>query len=98
MESCVGEGGEEKEIDEGEVEGDEGEEDDGDKGDADKRTLKAGSSGSLRNGHTHLFILPKMWIVNDFLPTMTVNIFYNLRDCYQILDHILIRLPGKFEK
>ena len=40
MESCVGEGGEEVEIDEGEDEGDEGEEDDGDKGDADEGPLK----------------------------------------------------------
>ena len=40
MESCVGEGGEEVEIDEGEDEGDEGEEDDGDKGDADEVPLK----------------------------------------------------------
>ena len=98
MESCVGEGGEEEEINEGEVEGDDGEEDDKDEGDVDRRTLEARSSGSLRNGHAHLFILPKMWTVNDFLPTMTGNIFKNLRDRYQIPDHILIRLPGKFKK
>ena len=82
MESCVGEGGEEEEIHEGVVEGDEGEEDDGDKGDADERTLEAGSSGSPRNGHARPFILPKMWTINDFLPTMMVNIFKNLRDRY----------------
>ena len=29
---------------------------------------------------------------------MTANIFKNLRDRYQILDHIPIRLPGKFKK
>ena len=66
MESCVGEGGEEEEIDEGEVEGDDGEEDDRDEGDVDKRTLKARSSRSPRNGHARLFILPKMWTVNNF--------------------------------
>ena len=82
MESCIGEGGEEEEIDEGEVDGEEGEVDDGDEGDADKRTLEAGSSGSPRNGHAYPFILPKIWTVNDFLPTMMVNIFNNLRDCY----------------
>ena len=82
MESCVGEGGEEEEIDEGVVEGDKGEEDDGDKGDADERTLEAGSSGSPGNGHARPFILPKMWTINDFLPTMMVNIFKNLRDRY----------------
>ena len=46
VESCVREGGEEEEIDEGEDEGDEGEEDDEDEGDADEKTLEVGSSGS----------------------------------------------------
>ena len=95
MESCVGEGGEE-EIDDGEDEGDE--KDDGDKGDVDKRNLEVGSLGSLGDGHTHPFILLKMWTVNDFLPTMTANIFKNLRDRYQIPDHIPIHLLGKFKK
>ena len=59
VESCVIEGGEEEEINEGEDEGDEGEEDDGVKGDANKRTLEGGSLESLGDGHTHPFILPK---------------------------------------
>ena len=75
-----------------------GEEDDWDEGDADERTLEVGSSGSLGNGHTHPFILPKMWTVNDFLSMMTANIFKNLKNRYQIPDHIPIRLLGKFEK
>ena len=95
MESCVGEGGEE-EIDDGEDEVDE--KDDGDKGDVDKRNLEVGSLGSLGDGHTRPFILLKMWTVNDFLPTMTANIFKNLRDRYQIPDHIPIHLLGKFKK
>ena len=82
VESCVGEGGEEEEMDEGEDEGDEGKEDVGDEGDADERTLKAGSSRSPGDRHARPFILPKMWTVNDFLPMMTVNIFKNLRDRY----------------
>ena len=90
----MGEGSEKKEIDEG----DEGEKSDGDEGDADKRTLEVGSSRSPGDGHTHPFILPKMWTVNDFLPKMTTNFFKNLRDRYQIPDHILIRLLRKFEK
>ena len=98
MENCVGEGGEEEEIDEREVEGDKGEEDDEDEGDTDKRTLEARSSGSPGNGHARSFILLKMWIVNNFLPTMMVNIFKNMRDYYQIPDHIPIRLLEKFEK
>ena len=90
VESCVGEGGEEEEIDEGEDEGDEEEEEEGDaeaedrrdEGGADERTLEAGSLGSLRDGHARPFILPKMWTINDFLLMMTVNIFKNLRDRY----------------
>ena len=97
VESCFGEGGEEEEIDEGEDEGYKGE-DDEDEGDVDERTLEGGSSGSLRDGHTHPFILPKIWTVNDFLPTMTTNIFKNLKDRYQIPDHIPIHLLEKFEK
>ena len=95
-ESCFGEGGEEEEIDEGEDEGYKGE-DDEDEGDVDERTLEGGS-WSPRDGHTHPFILPKIWTVNDFLPTMTANIFKNLRDRYQIPDHIPIHLLEKFEK
>ena len=94
MENCVGEGGEEEEIDEREVEGDKGEEDDEDEGDTDKRTLEARSSGSPGNGHARSFIILKMWTVNNFLSTMMVNIFKNMRDYYQIPIHLL----GKFEK
>ena len=100
MESCDGEEGEEEEVDKDEDEGDEGgeeEEDDEDEGEVDRRTPKGGSSGSPRDGHIHPFILPKIWTVNDFLPTMTINIFKNLRDRYQILDHIPIHLPRKFK-
>ena len=100
VESCVGKGkeGEIVEGDKGKGEGDEEEEDDGDEGDADERTLEVGSSRSPGSGHAHQFILPQMWTVNDFLPKMTVNIFKNLGDRYQIPDHIVIRLLWKFEK
>ena len=92
----VGEG-EEKEVDEGKDESDEeGVEGEGDKGNTNERTTEVGSSGSP--GHTHPFILPSMWAVNDFLPKMMTNIFKNLKDRYQIPDHIPICLPGKFEK
>ena len=101
MESCDVEEGEEEEVDEGVDEGDEGGEkgeDDEDEGEADERTLEGESSRSLENGHTHPFILPKMWTINDFKPKMAANIFKNLRDHYQIPNHIPICLPGKFEK
>ena len=93
--------GDEEEIDEGdvngegEVEGDEGMEGEGDENDMDERTLEVGSSGSPGSGHAHPFILPQMWTVNDFLSKMTTNIFKNLRDRFQIPDHIPIHLPRK---
>ena len=82
MESCDGE---EEEEGEGEDKGDEGGEDgedDGDESEVDGRTFKEGSLGSPEDGHTCPFILPKMWTVNDFKPTMTAKIFKNLRDRY----------------
>jgi len=86
---------------EGEDEGDEGEEegkDDEDEGEIDGRASEEGNSRSPGDGHTCPFILPKIWIVNNFKSKMTANIFKNLRDRYQIPDHIPIRLPRKFEK
>ena len=61
------------------------------------RTPKGGILGSPGDGHTHPFILPNMWTFNDFKLTMMTNIFKNLRDRFQIPDHISIRLPEKFE-
>ena len=84
-----GEGESEREL---EV-GDDEDEDEGDKG-----ASVAGSSGSPGDGHTHPFVLPKIWTVNNFKPTMRTNIFKNLQDHYQISDHIPIHLLGKFEK
>ena len=102
-ENYIGEEDEE-EIDEGKVDG-EGEiedegvtEGDGDENDADDRTPEVGSLRNPGSGHARPFILPQMWTVNDFLPKMTSKIFKNLRDHFQIPDHIPICLPGKFEK
>ena len=72
-------------------------EDDGVKGEGDMRAFEWGSLGSPGDGHTCPFILPKMWTVNDFKLMMTTNTFKNLQDRFQIPDHILIRLPEKFE-
>ena len=44
------------------------------------------------------FILPKIWTVNDFYPTMSQMVFNTLKDCHQIPNNIPIRLPSKFEK
>ena len=95
MESC---GGEDEVVSEGEEEDDEGErerESDEDENDGDEKVLES-TSRSL--GDDRPFILPKKWMVNDFLPTMSDKVFNTLRDRYQILDNIPIRLPGEFEK
>ena len=92
--------GDEDEYDEGEGEneGDLKGEDDGDEDKSDGGASVEGSLGSPGDGHTHRFILPSIWIVNDFKSTMTTKIFNNLRDRYQIPDNILFRLLGKYEK
>ena len=100
MESCNGGEGEEEVVGEGEDENDKGEkerEDTGDKDNGDEETFD-GVSGGPGDGHTRPFILPKIWIVNDFMPTMSTEVFNTLQDHYQIPDHIPIRLPGKFGK
>ena len=76
---------------------DEGEEREshGDNNDGDEEALDS-TLGAL--GDDRPFILPKIWTVNDFLLTMSDKVFKTLRDCYKILDDILIHLFGKFEK
>ncbi|KAL0008608.1 hypothetical protein SO802_010110 [Lithocarpus litseifolius] len=44
------------------------------------------------------FVLPLMWTVNDFNPTIKQKHFDTLRERYQIPVRIPIRLPFKFEK
>ena len=84
-------------VSEGEKEDDEeeGRESDGDETDSDEEVIES-TLGGPRDDCP--FILPKKWTVNDFLPTMSENIFKTLRAYFQISDNILIRLPRKFEK
>ena len=89
-----GEGDEEERESEEDYKGEDGK----DEGKGDERAPVGGNLGSPRDGHTHPFILPTIWTVNDFKPTMTTNIFKNLQDCYQIPDNVPICLPKKFEK
>ena len=44
------------------------------------------------------FLLPLIWTVNDFYPTMSPNVFNKLRDRFQIPDSIPIRLLTKHER
>ena len=96
-----GEGVEEKdEYDEGEGENEEEYEGEGDGGkdEGDESASEEGSLGSSKDGHTHPFILPTIWTINDFKPPMTTNIFKTLQDRYQIPNNIPIRQLRKFEK
>ena len=81
--------------DEGEGRKSDGDNNDGDEDNSDEEVLDS-TSGAPRDDRP--FILPKIWTVNDFLPTMLDKVFKTLQDRYQIPDDILIRLPGKFEK
>ena len=75
-------------VDGGESDGDDsdGDESDGDDGDGDEGP-----------GDNRPFILPEDWAVNKFLPRMSNKVFGELCTCYQIPDHIPIRLPEKNE-
>ena len=91
-------GGEDEVVSEGENEDDDGErgrESDEDENIGEEEVLES-TSGSP--GDDRPFILPKKWIVNDFLPTMSDKVFKALRGCYQIPNNIPIHLPGKFER
>ena len=92
--------GDEDEYDEGggENEGEFEGKYDKDKGGSDRAASVEGISGSPKDGHTRPFILPAIWIVNNFKLMMTTKIFNNLKDHYQILENIPIRLLGKYEK
>ena len=44
------------------------------------------------------FILPKIQLVNDFLPKMMEKVFNKFPVRFQLLSHILLRQAGKIEK
>ena len=66
-----------------------GDDSDGDNSDGDKGPSEGVSEGP---GDNRPFILPKDWAVNKFLPRMSNKVFGELCTCYQIPDHIPIRL------
>ena len=82
---------------EGEGEGREsdGDNNDGDEDNSDEQAFDS-TLGAPRDDCP--FILPKIWIVNNFLPTMSDKVFKTPRDRYQIPNDIPICLLGKFEK
>ena len=84
--------GDEEEEGKEEGEGEEDDEEDDNEG-GDTEMVGQVDSDGLRP-----FILPLIWTVNNFYPTMSPNVFNKLRDHFQILENILIHLPRKFEK
>ena len=90
------EGEEEGDKDEEEeVEGEREEEEDdegGDEEDLDKAVGQVNSSGPRP------FILPLIWMVNDFYPIMSPQVFNKLCDHFQIPENIPLCLPRKFER
>ena len=90
--------GEDEVVSEGEDEDDKGEggrKSDNDENIGEEEVLES-NSGSL--GDDHPFILPKKWMVNNFLLTILDKVFKTLYGRYQILDSIPIHLPRKFER
>ena len=75
-----------------------GDDDEGDESDRGSEKYNEGSVSGVDSSGTRPFILPSIWTVNDFYPTITRKFFNTLRDSHQILDNIPLHLPGKFEK
>ena len=54
--------------------------------------------GQVDGARPRPFILPLVWMVNDFYLTMSPNVVNKLYDRFRIPQNILIRLPRKFER
>lgn len=87
--------GEEKgdEDEEGEEMGEEENDEEGDGGEVAEEMVRWADGNGPRP-----FILPLIWTVNDFYPTMSSNVFNKIRNHFQILDNIPICLSRNFEK
>ena len=99
------EGDEEVELEREEVEGerDEGEGDEeeefGEEEDGEEEDGEGDGKGfELSSDDFMPFSLPKIWLVNNFLPKLSVKMFNKLHDYFQIPSHIPLRLSGKNEK
>ena len=75
--------------------GDDDEEDESDKRNEEDND---GSVGRVDSCNTKPFILPSIWTIENFYPTMTRKFFNTLHDRHQILDNIPLHLLGKFKK
>lgn len=93
------EGEEDEENDDGrENEYDESDEEvEGERGDEEDQFVGVEAVGQVGGG-ARPFILPLIWMVNDFYLVMSDKVFNTLCDCYQIPENIPLRLPRKFER
>lgn len=86
--------GEDKDDDEEDGEGEE----EGN-GDVGENHWEGDGAVSEVTGSCHKpFILPLIWTMNNFYPTMSLKVLNNLLNHYQTPKHIPMRLPRKFEK
>lgn len=85
-----------KKEDEEEEEGEDEEEGDGDEG--EDHGEGDNTVGQVDGGGRRPFILPLVWMGNDIYPTVSLKIFNNLHNRYQISEHIPLQLLGKFGK
>ena len=85
------------EYDEGDKEEKGDEEDEGGEEDEGDRSKGVEEAGQV-DGGARPFILPLIWTVDDFNPTMSDKVFNTLRDHYQIPENIPICLLVKCEK
>ena len=87
--------GDEEEGEEEDKDGEkgEGEEEEGDNDEEENHGEGDGAIGQVDRGNHRPFILPLIRTVNDFNPTMSLKVFNNLRNRYQIPEHIPLQLP-----
>ena len=87
--------GDEEEGEEEDKDGEkgEGEEEEGDGDEGENHREGDGAIGQVDRGSHRPFILPLIRTVNDFNPTMSLKVFNNLRNRYQIPEHIPLQLP-----
>ena len=87
-----------KEEEEGEVD-EEDEEGDVDGVEEEGEEEEREGVGSEPSGDDYRpFILPKIWLMNNFFPKLIDKDSNKLWDCFQIPEHIPIRMAGKHEK
>ena len=89
--------GEEEEGDK-EKEEEEAEEEEREGGDEKSHVKGDGAIGQVHNSSHRPFILPQIWMMNDFYPTTSQKVFNTLRYRHQIPEHIPFHLPRKFNR